>query len=98
MNSRKSSKKEYIFLKIRRPLTGKQSGFVSVLNKHDPNHGKSYFETTNSAFFGQPQKPDSETVIQNFEYTYNKESGGNKRAFEDQRIKTISSLCGELPL
>ena len=50
-------------------MTGKQSGFGSVLNKHDANHGKSYFETTNSAFFGVPQKPDTERVNHEFQYT-----------------------------
>jgi len=70
------------------------TGFRGVVQKHPEWHGRTDYTTTSHAFFGQ-QRP-----LTAHEFTAQARAantaGGNKRAFEDQRIKLLSNLHGEI--
>jgi hypothetical protein len=64
-------------------MSGKQNGFGSTLNKYPPGYGKSYFTTTNQAFFGNQRPQTAVDFTRTFDSNYHKESGGERRPIED---------------
>ena len=72
-----------------------ETGFGSVIPRHDQNHGKSSFQTTNQAFYGEEQKMNPRQTVTKFNETANKTAGGEKWA-TTEAVKKISGLTGEV--
>lgn len=72
-----------------------ESGFGCVIPKHDTDYGKSTFETTNQAFYGENSKMKPREAVQKFRETVSKEAGGDKWA-KTEAVKKISGLTGEV--
>jgi hypothetical protein len=84
---------------VRRPVSAITvgSGFGASLKTHPHQFGRSYFDTTHGAFFGKvPAQEEPLSFVQKFQDSYYKEAGGNKRAYEDQRVRLVSNLTGEV--
>lgn len=77
-------------------MSGAVRGFGSVINRHPETHGKTYFSTTHENFFGQPPRPTTQQYVAEVHEALSQQAGGHKRAYEDQRIKLISNLTGEV--
>ena len=78
---------------VDRPIQGTRSGFGSVINRHEQNHDQRFFSTTNHDFMGKPEAaiPYDKVNVQGVS-----QAGGHMRAMEDQKIKTLTALCGEV--
>ena len=96
MTSFHRSRKTFIDRACSRPVSGGDSGFGSILKKHPPSHGKTFFNTTNEAFFGLPQKAGPTQTAQQYDQNSRRQAGGHARDYESQRVRIISNLTGEV--
>ena len=81
---------------VDRPCAGTKAGFGAVIVRHPDNHDARYFRTENRDNFGaNAAKGPQETVTQ-FENTQKTLAGGQMRGWDQQGIKKISNLVGEV--
>ena len=79
-----------------RPVNGTANGFGAVIHTHPSNHGQRYFATENRDNFGTTAKQDPASTQRKFEATQDHCSGGQHRPIEDQKLRTLSNLTGEV--
>jgi len=79
-----------------RPVNGTAHGFGAVIHTHPNNHGQRYFATENRDNFGTTEKMDPSATQKKFESTQSRNSGGQHRPIEDQKLRTLSNLTGEV--
>ena len=82
---------------VDRPVKGPQAGFGTVVNKHPTGHDRTFRNTAQCDAFGYNPKPDASSAVNQFQYTMNTQGGLSKpRPFEEQGVKCISGLTGEV--
>ena len=81
---------------VDRPVQGTQTGFGAVITRHEGNHAARYFATENTDNYGEriPAGPQETTHMYNMN-TANL-AGGHIRPEDQQGIKKISNLVGEV--
>ncbi len=67
-----------------------------MINRHPQTHDQRLFGTTNFDYFGKAPAQSATEVTQKFQQTYNQQAGGQHRAYDQQSIKLISNLTGEV--
>ena len=81
---------------VDRPVKTTKQGFGAVIPQHDQTHGARYFNTENRDNFGEKQVIDAQTTTANFAAQQKILAGGQVRAAEEQGIRKISNLVGEV--
>lgn len=80
---------------VEHEVSAPKTGFASVLPRHDKEHGKSYFNTTNRDYYGQPGNKEPQAVVEDFRKTETNHAGGDKWV-KQEKVKPISGLTGEV--
>ena len=82
---------------VDRPVRGPETGFGTVVNKHPAGHDRTYRNTAQCDAFGYNPKHDANQAVDRFNFTSNTQGGLSKpRPFEEQGVKCISGLTGEV--
>lgn len=78
-----------------REIKAPRTGFGAVVQRHDPEYGKSYFDTTNYDFYGKPKREAPKEAVEEFTKTFSK-AGGQRNYDPKQGVKKLSGLTGEV--
>jgi hypothetical protein len=81
---------------VDRPVDGATTGFGSVINRYGKDHDRRYWETSNQAAFGKNVAPSAKEFTQKYSEESQKQAGGNLKPFEDQKVRQIANLNGEI--
>lgn len=79
-----------------RPVQGTREGFGAVIVNHPAHHGQRYFATENRTHFGGKEAMNPEQTVAAFAKDMGHSSGGQHRPMEQQKVKTLSNLTGEI--
>ena len=82
---------------VDRPVKGPQNGFGTVVNKHPKGHDYLHRETSYGNGYGYQPNASAGEAYNSFKYTQTTQGGLSKpRPFEEQGVKCISGLTGEV--
>ena len=81
---------------VDRPVQGTNSGFGAVIVKHPNNHDARYFRTENRDNYGENCPKDAGQTVGEFNALQRTLAGGQIRGYDQQGIKKISNLVGEI--
>lgn len=79
-----------------RTVQGTQQGFGAVIAAHPSHHGQRHFDTENRTNFGAAEAMNPEKTMAAFAKDQDHCSGGQHRSIENQKVKTLSNLTGEI--
>lgn len=81
---------------VDRPVKGTTAGFGAVINVHANNHDARYFRTENRDNYGGKALTSAGETVNNFNAASSTLAGGQIRGYDQQGIKKISNMVGEV--
>ena len=81
---------------VDRPVKGTKAGFGAVIVSHGANHGARHWNTETRDNLGQVAPRTADETVNQFNQQNSTLAGGQIRAYDEQGIKKISNLVGEI--